>query len=151
MPADNTEFVIRPNSTFHPRTWIWLFILLVVVSLSIAIRFALLGYWMILPFALLDMLAVGIMLWLVTRTKSYVEKIVISEGSVEIFHIQRNRDSHWEFPRYFSQIKLEPPAHQWYPSRLLIGCKGQWIEIGGCLTGTEKQSLAEAIAEVLNR
>ena len=151
MHSDPVEFVVRPNSSFHPYAWLWVFALLVVMALGIAIRFAWLGYWMILPFAIIDVLAVGLVLYVVTRKSSYVERIVVTADQVEIHHIQHNNNTDWLFPLHWTRVLLEQPDHRWYPHRLLLGCKGNWVEIGLCLTNDERESLARAIETEITR
>ena len=143
--ASAAEFIIRPNSSYHPKSWYKLFLLLVVVCMSIAIRFALLGYWIILPFAIIDVVAVGLILQMVVRQSSYVEKITVNDDAVTVHHIQKNRNSDWQFPLHWTQVRLEMPKYKWYPNRLLLGSKGKWVEVGSCLTDEERNSLAQAV------
>ena len=151
MSSRQSEFIIRPNGSFHSRTWIWLVTLLAFIALGIALRFAILGYWLILPFALLDVLAVGTVFFLVARHSAYVERVVMSENRVEIFHIQDNADAKWEFPLHWTQIRLEHPRYRGYPARLLLGCKGKWVEIGHCLTDRERGALTQALEREFRR
>ncbi len=143
--AAPVEFVIRPNSSCHPKSWPGVFALLAVICLGMAIRFALLGYWMILPFALIDILAVGLILHGVIRQSAYMEKVRVDDKTVEIRHIQKNKNAEWRFPLHWIQVKLESPGHRWYPHRLLLGSQGKWVEIGRCLTDDERKSLADEI------
>lgn len=151
MSSHQSEFVIRPNGSFHSRTGIWLIALLVIIALGIAMRFAILGYWLILPFALLDVMAVGTVFYLIIRQSEYVERVVVSESRVEIFHIQDNADAKWEFPLHWTQIRLERPRHRGYPARLLLGCRGKWVEIGSCLTDRERGTLTQALKDEFRR
>ena len=148
---DKVQFVVRPNNAAHPYAWVWLFALLVLIALGIAARFAWMGYWMILPFAVIDMFAVGLVLYMLTRRASYTEKIIISGDNVEIYHIQRNHNAEWKLPLHWTRVLLEPPAHRWYPHRLLVGSAGNWIEIGCCLTNAERKTLGEAIEREIRR
>ncbi len=143
--ASETNFEIRPNSGFNTRSRLWVFALLAVTCLSIAIRFALLGYWLILPFAILDVVAVGLILYLLMRSNAYVEKIRIRPDTLVIRHIEKRNRHSWTFALAWVQVVLESPRHRWYPHRLLLGSKGEWVEIGRCLTDPERQSLAIAI------
>lgn len=143
--TNGAKFVIRPNSAFNTQSWRWVFALLAVVCLGIALRFAMLGYWMILPFAILDILAVGLILLLTVRRLTYAEKIIITSESVTIRHVQRKNRHRWIFPLYWTQVRLEKPRHRWYAHRLLVGCKGKWIEVGQCLTEAERESLAKSL------
>ncbi len=141
MPS-YTEFVIRPNSSYHPKTWIKVFVLLMVVCMSIALRFAWLGYWMILPFAVIDVLAFGLILHTVVRRSAYVERILIDDEHLEIQHIQKNQNARWQFPLCWTRVYLQSPKHRWYPHQLLLGSKGKWVEVGRCLSNEERLNLA---------
>jgi uncharacterized membrane protein len=149
MSSRKTEFNIRPNSACGDRSWRWLFAGLLVISFSVAIRYALLGYWLILPFTILEMGVFGLVIWLILRNSNYVERVIIEEDRVLVQHLQTGKDRSWEFPLYWTQVRLDQPPHQWYPHRLLLGSKGEWVEIGQCLTCEERRSLAAAIGEAL--
>ncbi len=149
--SSHAEFVIRPNCTYHPGSWKKVFALLVVVCLGIAIRFALLGYWLILPFAVIDILAVGLILHGVVRQSMYIEKVLVDGDKVEIQHIQYKNNARWQFSLPWVSVNLQSPAHRWYPHKLLLGSKGKWVEIGRCLTNVERKSLAEAIRREILR
>ena len=140
-----TEFVIRPNSAYNAKTWPWVFALLVLICVGIAARFAWLGYWMILPFAILDVTAVGLILFLLGRQGSYVEKISIRDDEVVIEHLQRGSERRWRFPLDWTRVELAGAGHHWYNRRLLIGSSGKWVEVGQCLTDAERESLADAL------
>ena len=145
------QFVIRPNGAVNNHLWPWFFLLLAVTCLNIGLRFAFMGYWMILPFAVVDVVAVGLILYMLALKSAYVEKIIVDRNFVVIRHIQKKNRQSWKLPLYWTQVKLEKPVHHWYAPRLLMGCKGQWIEIGQCLTESERKSLACAIQEQITQ
>jgi len=145
MTRDVTEYSIRPNAAYHRNSWRWLFLGLVIINLGIALRLAWLGFWMILPFAVLDILAVMLVVYLMDRRSYYVEKIRITEDQLEIQHIQKGRDCDWQFPLYFARVELREPQHRWYPHRLLLGSSGEWVEVGSCLTDDERIRLAKEL------
>lgn len=139
------HFVIRPNGSFNHQHLPLLYVLLVVICLGIALRFAFLGYWMILPFAVLDMLGVGLVLYLINRNSAYRERVIVDRDHVVIRHVEKNNRQVWRFPVHWTQIRLVPPVYRWYLPRLLLGSRGKWIEIGRCLNQEERESLAGAI------
>ena len=149
--AVSAEFIIRPNATFNARTWPWLFGLLSFICLSVAIRFAILGYWVILPFAILDMVAVGLVLYFLMRHHSYVEKVQIKENDLVIRHVQKNNRLSWCFSLHWVSVNLQKSKHRWYPRRLLVGSKGEWVEIGQCLTDSEREALAVALKRAISK
>lgn len=146
MPA--AEFIIRPNSACNDGSWRWVFASLVVVALAIAIRFAALGLWMVVPFTLAEILALGLGLWVMLQ-RSYTEKVLVGDRVVEIRHLQKGANRVWQLPRRRTQVKIcDRPSQlrgRWYPCRLILGHAGQWVEVGGCLTDPERRSLARAL------
>ncbi|MEM7195178.1 MAG: DUF2244 domain-containing protein [Pseudomonadota bacterium] len=141
------EFRIQPNAALRNPSWRWFLAVLAIVSLLIAGRFAWLGYWMILPFTLLELGVLAFVMWLIFARNNYVEKIMVGASELRIEHLQQNRDRSWSFPVYWTQVQLERPSHRWYPHRLLIGCKGEWVEVGSCLTDGERSALADAVRD----
>ena len=151
MNQRSAEFNIKPNAAFRRRSWRWLLLLLVVVSLGSALRFAWLGYWMILPFSLLEL---TLLIWIMEKVKrnaNYVEKIVISGDKLEIHHLEKGKNKDWGFPLYWVRMNLVKPSHPWYPHKLQLGASGKWIEIGRCLTEEERFNLADAIGAELQQ
>ncbi|NKB63137.1 MAG: DUF2244 domain-containing protein [Gammaproteobacteria bacterium] len=151
MARSCSEFVIQPNAAYHGRRWLGPFVLLVVICLGVALRFAWLGYWMILPFAVMDVVTVGFVLWFVVKKSQYTERILISREELQIEHIEREKAKNWCFPLHWAQVKLTPPEHRWYPESLMLGWRGEWVEIGQCLTSDERQSLAKELRKEINR
>lgn len=139
-------FEIRPNRALNSRGWVIFFCSIFLLSLSLAIRVHILGYWLILPFVLVDMGALASIFYMLYQRSNIVEQVVVGADKLEIFHLEKRRDKHWEFPLHWVQVKLESPEHKWYPSRLLIGSHGRWVEIANCLTDEERVSLMQSIS-----
>ena len=153
MPATVTEFTVRPNSACNDGSWRWVFAALAVLGFAIAIRFALLGFWLILPFTVVEIALLGLVLWTMLERSAWVEKVRISEAGVEIRHLEKDqaRCRSWRFPPGRAQVRMRSPARRWYLHRLVLGCADQWVEIGGCLTDHERRALAGALRGALAR
>lgn len=145
------HFEIRPNSALNRRHQPIIYGLLGVICLGIALRFAFLGYWLILPFAILDVIGLGLVLYLITQNSAYKERVIVSPEHVVVRHIEKNNRHTWRFPVHWVKIRLDRSMPRWYLPRLLLGCKGTWVEIGRCLTGDERISLAKAIGDEVVR
>lgn len=118
-----------------------------VLSFGIAGLFAWLGYWMVLPFAGLEMLALGAALWWSLRGNSYREVISIDGHSVRV-QIGRRRPEHeWEFPRAWARLQREPQAGG--VERLWLGYGGARCEIGACLGEEDRARLAQRLQQLL--
>lgn len=151
MESQTTEFTIRPNTSYPRRNWGWLLLVLVVTSMTIALRLAWQGFWVILPFTLVELAIVVVLMQLVRRRGSYTEVVRIGDENVEILHQQHGKDRDWIFPLYWTRVDLRSPRHRWYPHRLLIGSSGTWVEVGQCLTEEEREGLVGALRRELNR
>ncbi len=138
-------FVLRPNIGLYWRTTLRVYILVVIVTLTVAISFALAGFWPILPFAGLELMALGAALYVTARRGRYREVIRIDEHRVEIEKGYRGPEQVWEFERIWSEVVLDPPEHQWYPSRLAIRSRGNTVELGAFLTEPERLRLGREL------
>lgn len=151
--ADNAayRFVLRPNRSLSWRGTLLFFALMATLSLSIAIGFSLLGFWVILPFAGAEVMALGICLYSVARRCSQCEVISISESSVCIEKGIRHPSLRWELPRPWAQVNLIANACRSRRSQLFIGAYGKRIAIGDFLDEAERQRLAVELKRELSR
>lgn len=142
-------FVIRPNASMSTKcAWV-VFSIIVVLSIAVMARFVLLGAWMVVPFTLAEVAFIGGILWLVIRSNQCVETIFYKEDELRIVQQDSQQCKEWTFQPYWVQVFLQSGRHPWYPDRLLIQSHGQSLEIGACLTASERTSLAEALSELL--
>ncbi len=143
------QFVLRPNRSISWRGTLLFFGSLLVISMGVALAFAAQGLWMVLPFAGLEMAALGAALYLVSRHCHQCE--VINIGASEIA-IERGYDRPSErraLPRIWSRVELLQPAGTWRSTRLLIRAPGGAEEVGRFLNDSERAQLAEKLCQVL--
>ena len=126
------------------------------VLLSIGLVFAVKGYWMILPFAGLELLALAICFHLAASAAQRREIVSISDALVTIEKgtVRRSAgrggpDSRTEFPRVWTRVELSKPSRGSYPSRLWVGAYGKRIELAGFLAEDEKRSLATKLQQLV--
>jgi uncharacterized membrane protein len=108
-----------------------------------------LGFWLILPFAGLELLAVGTGLYVVARRCQACEVIDITDDAIRIAKGSRHPEQQWILQRVWARVVLERCAKQWYPSRLWIRSHGQAVEIGSFLNEEERQHLAAELSRSL--
>ncbi len=125
---------------------------LVAIGFAIALRLAVLGFWLVLPFTLIELALVYYMVNRIQRHANYVEKIRIDGEQVAVFHLgPGSRYDDAQFPLYWVKVDLRASSHRWYPHRLLLGASGRWVEVGSCLTDTERGCLADAVRQTIAR
>ncbi len=143
------RFVLRPNRSLSWRGSLLFFFSLLCISSGIAIGLTLLGLWLVLPFAGLEMLALGVGLYVVACRCYECEVISISGDSI---CIERGRDyprQQWTLGRVWAQVVLERCPKAWYPSRLLIRSHGRSVEVGRFLQEEERERLAAELTRSL--
>ena len=124
------RIVIRPNCNFSGRGAAWLFLAMSLPVLAIAAAWALKGYWLILPFAGLELLGLGAALAISVHRGRYREVIRFGRRRVRVQRGYANRREHVEFPRPWTRAWIEPgpsPVPAWAP---LFGSKRQVLRTG---------------------
>jgi len=113
------------------------------VSLVIALGFLAQGYWMILPFAGLELALLGTALYLTAWDGALREVISIRGGEVAVQKGYRQPEYTQVFPRGWVRVELTRPSRRGHPTRLVLRSHGKEVEVGGCLNESERCRLAE--------
>lgn len=143
------RFVIRPNRSLTWRQLQVFYLGIVGVSMGIAIWFAVLGLWPVLPFAGAELLLLGGALYANALRGARSEVISVGERAVEVEKGRHQPEEHWEFPRAWTRVRLLLPGVRWYPSRLVIGSHGRHVELGDFLNEEERRHLAEYLGRAI--
>lgn len=139
-------FEVRPNRSLSREGMLVFFIAVAVLSLLVALRFILLGAWLVLPFTLLEIAVLGGSLYLFERGSRYSETIQISPDS--ILFIARSGVKvlqECRFQTHWVNIVLQLDQRSWYPGKLLLQSHGRSVEIGVCLTEDDRKAFAATI------
>ena len=146
----NTRLVLGPNASLSVRQ-AWLVMgVMSAVGFGIAGLWTLLGFWPVLPFAGLELAALGAALWVTQRRNRYREVLDFDGEAlrIEFGLVGRGAQAKVELRRAWTRVALEPGQGN-EPSRLVLSCSGQGVEIGGCLTDVERERLAARLEELL--
>ena len=133
--------VARPN---HSSTWrnnLLALLAISVPSLGAAIGFALLGAWPILPFAGLELLALGSALYYVNWKLQYRHVITLSEDSVRIdkgFYLPKET---WLFKRHTTGLAVTPERHPWDGPDLALHDRQERVSLGEFLNRDDSLKL----------
>lgn len=143
------RFLIRPNKSLTEKGMVVFVVLVGLAIFLVALRFVLLGAWVILPFAILEigMLATGF--WLYARASRYRETVDISKQSFIVTQESVKGSKTWTFNPHWVDFILRDDPNDWYPSRLFIKSHGEHVEIGTCLINEEREELLEALRDAM--
>lgn len=149
-PAD-TRLVIGPNASLTDRQALAFFAGMCGVCLGIAATFAALGLWPVLPFAGLELGALGLALYVVVRRNRYREVIEFASARVRIEFgmVGQGARGSCEWPRSSTRVWLERGPHDTSPTRLVLACGSSQICIGACLTDAERETLLRRLKQLI--
>jgi uncharacterized membrane protein len=151
MTDGATRIEIRPNCSLTPRGARWFMLSVVVASLSISLPMSLLGFWLVLPFAGLEIALVAWALRSSMARRFERQTIIISEKTVTIEDVAPPREQRVEFPRHWAHVRIRAGGSPLHPSRLTVESHGRGFEIGRFLNEQERQGLAARLRRLIGR
>ena len=110
----------------------------------IAVGFALAGAWLILPFAGLEMIALGWALYYISCHSSDYECIEICGGSITVETRDHKKVHKIEFQRYWVQVLVIPASSQGR-CRVWVHASGKEVEVGRFVTDDERLAIARQL------
>jgi uncharacterized membrane protein len=147
-----TRFVLGPNASLSVRG-AWIFMLWISsATLGAATWCAVHGFWPVLPFAGLELAAVGWALVVSMRRNRYREVVSFERERVRIeFGVTgQGAATEVDLPRAWTRAWIERDAGRRHaPTRLLLGSSGQRVVVGRCLTDEEREALAQRFGTLL--
>ncbi|MGD2083512.1 MAG: DUF2244 domain-containing protein [Chromatiales bacterium] len=143
------RWIIRPNRSLTWRAVLRVYAVIALCLLGMAVPFVLHGYWPVLPFAGLELLALGAAFYLCLRRSQWREVVSIDADTLRVEKGRRHAEQCWECPSAWARVRLEHPPSAWHPSRLKVAYQGREVEIGGFLTEDERVALADALEQGL--
>jgi uncharacterized membrane protein len=118
-------------------------------SLAFALLFVIQGFWPVLPFWALEMLALGLALNASMRRRRYTQTLLITDSLVSLVTRSRRGDTKQEFARHWAKVRLASPRTRLHPSRLTIESRGLACEVGSFLTEEERCLLAKRLGRLV--
>jgi uncharacterized membrane protein len=118
--------------------------------MTIALGFLLAGAWMVLPFAGLEVVVIGaVFYYLVYRHGDDHDMVLIDGDCLSIIKREGRSESRYDFQRYWARVSLERGRYTSYPSCLLVGSHGQFVEIAANLREEERKALAKKLRALI--
>lgn len=150
--GEKTEgFVVMPNQAMSWHTLVLLYLLIASVTLCVGVFFYWHGYKLVLPFSGLEVVLLGVALYVTAWRGGEQEVILFTEDTILFERGHRTPEESYRFQRAWAKIVLERSWNSWYPSRLLLRSHGRQIEIGRFLNEQERQGLAGLLQAVVSR
>ena len=146
---DFHRILIRPNQSISWKSSIFFILVIAFTCLTIGLGFAYVGATLILPFAGLEVLFVGICVYLVLNKTSQQEVITLSKDKLIIEKGTYKIKKVWEYFRLWSYISVERAKHPWYPAHIVVTSKGERVPLGDFLNEQEKEELVSNLETII--
>lgn len=133
------NLLLKRNCSISPSGLMWAFGLIALVTIGIAVFFAALGAWMILPFAGIELVCLGIAFLVNGRHAADYERIQLDQDRLLIEVCESNSMRCHEFNPALASVKL---AGEGSDARVMLAVPGRSLEIGRHLHPQARLDLA---------
>lgn len=112
----------------------------------ISVGFFLAGAWLVLPFAGIEALVLGVALCMVSKHENDFERITISGDTLKVELQHREKLSTFDFSCYWAQVIVNRVGRG-NQSRVWIRSHGRQLELGRLLDDEGRSALASRLME----
>jgi uncharacterized membrane protein len=144
--SQQQEWLLKRNCSLAPRQLAVIFGSLATVSLAIAGGFAARGAWMVLPFALVEVLALGVAFLVYARHAADYERIVLCRDCLLVETCRATRVRREQCVPAFARVEYAGSRRE------LVGlvAAGRRIEVGRFVPESDRAGLARQLRMQLN-
>ena len=144
-----TRIELAPNCSLTLKGAKLFFLATCLFSLAFSMIFVVMGFWPVLPFWALEMLALGLALKSSMRRRLFTQTVTVTDSQVSLVTRSRRGEAKQEFARHWAKVRLRSPRTRLYPSRLTIESRGRAYEVGSFLTEEERCRLAKRLRNLV--
>jgi len=149
--GDGYRLTLTPNRSISWRQLLLFYLGTCLVAITIGLFFTLQGQWLILPFSGLEMMALGIALYITSRKVHRREIITVNRDRVRIEKGIRQMKKCWIFKRNWISLRDELCGESRLQRKLALGSHGSYVEVGDFLNNFEKDELAFRLKDCIIR
>lgn len=140
---------LAPNCSLDPAAALRYFLSICGLSLLVALTCALRGFWPVLPFWALEMLALGLALKIALQRRFDKQTLLVTDDLVSLVTRSRRGETKEEFARHWAKVRLRNSHTRPHTSRLTIESRGRAMEVGAFLTEDERRKLASRLRAIV--
>ncbi|MDG5499538.1 DUF2244 domain-containing protein [Marinobacter sp. BGYM27] len=139
------RLLLAPNRSLSWRGNVRIWLVLCAVSLLISIGMLTAGAWVVLPFAGLEVLAVGAGFYYTARQCQRQEVLTFSDNNLRLEKGVNHIEASWDLPRHYTRLKMTEPRHVWTPRRLFLVCRDLEIPLAPFLNLDDIKALTRIL------
>lgn len=145
VSGQRVDWRLIRNCSVTPAQLGWMYLSLCVVSLTIATGFWMLGAYLVMPFAWLEIVALGIALVIYGRHAADGERISLQGSRLVVERETAGKLERAEFDRTW--VRVEPKTGQ--RSLIMLSAQGKSVEVGRYVRPELRSALASEIRMAL--
>jgi len=145
------RFILRPHRSATWRQNLWLIAAIAVVALPLAAVWAVVGFWLILPLALLQIAIVLAAFWVSSHSLLAREVVTLEPERIVIEAGHRRPERRFELQRPWARVQLRGGARALRRRQLVIRCRERAVECGRFLNEDEREELWRDLQAALAR
>ena len=134
---ERSTYIAKPNNSLSPKGFMWLFLGIAAITMTVAIGVSLVGAWFVLPFAGLEILAFACTFHYVLLHYEDYESITLTTHEMVVEKYSCKRSEKFVFQRYWAKVMLREDSGG--TCSLFIGSHGKEIEFGKRLMNDEQK------------
>ncbi len=136
---------LKKNCSISPKQLTKAYLLLCVLSVSVAIYFLSLGIWFILFFTIVELTAVALAFIYFGRHATDYESVTLSDSALVIKYSNGSNEYQIVMNPFFASVEFPEKMH----SLIRIEACGRKVEIGKFLTFKKRQEFAVELHKIL--
>jgi uncharacterized membrane protein len=138
-------WMLSRNCALTPRQLGGFYLSLVAASVCIATVFLLRGAWMILPFSLLEMVALGVALLVYARHAVDCDRVSLAQGVLEIESIDGRTHQVTRMDPRAARVEMDARPR----ATLAVVARGERIAVGKFVSERERRRFATELRQAL--
>lgn len=144
-PSRSSEYCIeaRRNCSMTPRALMTFFLVTAALSLAIASAWALMGAWWVLPFAGLEIAALGLAFIVYGRGVGDFERIRLDDDRLLVEVCEKARLSRYEFVPAWANVETRRVG---LGSEVVVRCRDRQVRVGRYLDESGRVKLARELS-----
>ncbi len=137
--------VLKPNNSAS-----WQFNMIIVGYLAfilfiVSCYFAMLGLWLVFPFAGMEVVLLITCIYLRLRANFTIEVLTIDADTVLIERGRNRPEKSWKYQRFLTKVFVKDPVINGHPKKIFISSHGEDLEVGSFLNNSDKELLIKEL------
>ena len=147
VPGQGGRLVVEPNNSLSWQGNLGFLISVIIVSLLISVAFVMAGAWLVMPFVVLEVIALVVLTCHVKSLQGCIEVISVDPERILVEKGRRQAEYSWDFSREQARVLIDvmdEPIDSYSVS--LTGEQGMLL-LGDALSRADRDDLVESLKE----